>query len=528
MTFYDEEQMILDEFRHVQTPPSILEGIKNIEEIAKKKKYNQFEYSFSFRPSEIEFVQDSLSYKDTVHEACEMPSFNGYYCTFSTMNEEQKNWYFYWRERFVNGDYVHTHLSYIYVFVYELINYSFNSNAAFNVSMLIRLYEAYKDKYRIDRYNYLIADMLLEMGEEEIANKWNPYKEDLPELYTELQTKTGGELSRISVNTWKGYAKDNRQTLYFKKNRNKVYKTVKECLPILEEIYIEQGENLLDLYFDSKKVTRTRYLYSGMIVFREEQKSVPFEVTVVLPTKKIVDDMTAYFRLSENVTRLIYGETKLLPMEENSLPLNLQDRMMSYLTIPAEKGRFKPVKQKGASQRGSLIPPKEEERPVVVIEFNDERIKQLQDETEHLVEEVEKRANEYDEEIEEVVIEDSIVEPQVSNAIKVEEPEVVSGALENFFTSSADDIDEEMVEEFIDSLEAIEMAFIANFIDLEYDKQEAIGFLKTKGKMLGVILNAINEKAQLHLEENFLEEQGDTLVILEEFEQVLLQVKERV
>ena len=61
------------------------------------------------------------------------------------------------------------------MFTYELLNYSFNPNASFNVSMLVRLYENYVERLpKLERYlKQWIADMLYELGEQALAEEWS-------------------------------------------------------------------------------------------------------------------------------------------------------------------------------------------------------------------------------------------------------------------------------------------------------------------------------------------------------------------
>lgn len=73
--------------------------------------------------------------------------------TFRSLNHRQKQWYFYWRSCVLSKNYIDTDLSYIFIFVYELLNYSFNKNAAFNISMLERLRDAYSSRYNtLEKY----------------------------------------------------------------------------------------------------------------------------------------------------------------------------------------------------------------------------------------------------------------------------------------------------------------------------------------------------------------------------------------
>ncbi len=68
-----------------------------------------------------------------------------YWTTFEKLDGSQKKWYFYWREQVLNGKYPDTDLSYVILFMYELMNYTFNQSSAFNISMMVRLHGAYQE-----------------------------------------------------------------------------------------------------------------------------------------------------------------------------------------------------------------------------------------------------------------------------------------------------------------------------------------------------------------------------------------------
>ncbi|MFC3885448.1 TerB N-terminal domain-containing protein [Bacillus songklensis] len=525
--FYNEEEVILDEFKHLRTPQKILHLVQEVTKPSQKRNYGNYEINYSYNTSAKEFVKASLANRNRTHPKCRMPPFQQYYSTFSDMNKEQQNWYFYWRERVLNGEYLSTDLSYIYVFVYELINYSFNPKASFNVSMLARLYEAYKEQHHSKRFEWLIGDLLYELGENELAEKWSPYTPQIPPLYKQLKEKEN-DLARISITYWKGYLQANRDTKFYSENKNKVYKTFKDCIHLLEEHRKkETGKRLINLYFETKDEQHHRYLLTGMVSLRDYHGNyVTLDVQNIHPTPFIYKDVSAFFRLAENVTRLLNGEKRQLQIEEGLFPDGLKEEMVEYMSKPKEKTRFKTVKKKEKEESGSAIPPKPEKHPRVIIEFDDERIKALSQQSDELVQEVENRASEYENEDKfiEVGNDEEKEKKQEKTATTVSNP--TPSGLDHFF-SSGGEIDEEEIQEFVGQLGEVEKEFLKQFNELEWSKAEAVHFLKSKGKMPGVFLSEMNEKAQEILEDNLIQDEGENLVIYEEFESIITMVKER-
>lgn len=254
--FYNESDIILAKYQHLKTPKELLQAIVEP---------NQISYSYSSFGAK-EFIKDSLKYKNISGTYCEPVELTSYYTTFSDLNNEQKAWYFYWRTNALNLSFLDVDLSYIYLFTYELINYSFNENAAFNVSMLIQLYEAYKERYRVDRLKEVIFDMLLELNQTDLTKNWTN-KRYAPTLYSILKEEK--ELSTISMTVWKTYLKYYRETKFFKSNRSQIYKTFKTCTFLLNDFYEKEALKIIDVYFEEKTESRQAYLFSGMVILRE-------------------------------------------------------------------------------------------------------------------------------------------------------------------------------------------------------------------------------------------------------------------
>ena len=71
-----------------------------------------------------------------------------YWPKYSDMNEEQLNWYFYWRSLVRSGIFPNTELSYIFVYIYELINQIGVDSPMQGLEMLMRLWSNYGENYQ--------------------------------------------------------------------------------------------------------------------------------------------------------------------------------------------------------------------------------------------------------------------------------------------------------------------------------------------------------------------------------------------
>ena len=143
--FYKEEDIILPEYPPLKTPIHIRKQIDKLRNSVNAKKTNSPAKEINVFTRDTEFMKDSIRYADMVVRNADFVPLEVYWTTFRDLDERQKKWYFYWRYQALNGNYLDTDLSYVILFVYDLINYTFNQNAAFNVSMMVRFREAYKD-----------------------------------------------------------------------------------------------------------------------------------------------------------------------------------------------------------------------------------------------------------------------------------------------------------------------------------------------------------------------------------------------
>lgn len=106
------------------------------------------------------FRKAALLYRDAPSSPCPFVPFYSFMPQFTQMNKEQKAYYFYWREQVRTGRYPKTDYSYLYLYVYEILNLPDVIPPAEGLEKLITLWKTYrKELPNIDRYfSVWIAD----------------------------------------------------------------------------------------------------------------------------------------------------------------------------------------------------------------------------------------------------------------------------------------------------------------------------------------------------------------------------------
>lgn len=112
-------------------------------------------YSIGHSGSADKFIQDAKKAVNRRGAAVAHVPFMSYWPTYDSMTSSQLQWYFYWRSMVREGKYPDSDLSYIFVFIYELINNVGVKNARDGYEQLKRVWLNYRDRQpKLD--NYLI------------------------------------------------------------------------------------------------------------------------------------------------------------------------------------------------------------------------------------------------------------------------------------------------------------------------------------------------------------------------------------
>ena len=117
--------------------------VKSITVRRYKEKYDFYD---SFRKA-------ALLYFDCPGERCEFAQFYSYMPQYSQLTKAQKSYYLYWRQEMRNGRFIRTDYSYLYLYVYEIINLPDRIAPEEGVKLLCRLWKEYRKALpRIDMY----------------------------------------------------------------------------------------------------------------------------------------------------------------------------------------------------------------------------------------------------------------------------------------------------------------------------------------------------------------------------------------
>lgn len=536
---YSYENLILPKYAHLKTPAFILKSIKELRNGKKTVKTKEVTIEITYGNNNINFGRDSLKYSNEKGDKCSYKPLFEYWTKFESLDSEQRKWYFYWRTQVLQGNYLDTDLSYIILFTYELINYTFNQNAALNVSMLVNLYENYKDR-EPKLKNYLpqwIGDFLLELGEETLAKDFiDSIWEDEKELFNKVY-KSKNNLEELPIATWKPFINQYRETEFFKNNRQKVYKVFKKSTQVLKDAYEREGKDILDLWFSREEKYKDKPLYQSAVIARELGK-VQMRTMNYHANKKIFDDMTGLIRLSENIVREMNGEKRLLKVDEESFPNNFKEQLVNKLNFVKPRNeektikevnnnfekmnsRFKLVQQAvdNGSSENITIPKNVDEAEVVEntnrINFDVNRIKELNEENEQLQKVFREKG--YEDEVKEN-------ESSFKNEIEEIAVELKKEKQVNLTQHIFDSVDVNEIE-FIKCLSQNEIEFLASFNNRKKSFSETTEFCKEIGIMVGNFISKINEKSNKYLDDNFIELNDNYYEIYEEYEEIIKNIK---
>lgn len=117
-----------------------------ISRVTVKRFNDKYDFYGSFRKA-------AEVYFDYKTEKCEFAPFYSYMPQYSQLTREQKSYYFYWRDCIRRGKFIKTDYSYIYLFVYEILNLPEKIPPNEGVLLLCNLWKEYRSALRrIDSY----------------------------------------------------------------------------------------------------------------------------------------------------------------------------------------------------------------------------------------------------------------------------------------------------------------------------------------------------------------------------------------
>ena len=109
--------------------------------------------SFSYNSSQEKFFIDMRRYASFYGPPSRFVPFMTYWPEYDSMNKEQRDWYFYWRAQFRQGNYLQTDLSYIFLLIYELLSGIGWQTPKQGYEQLLQLWSEYRTSFpKLDYY----------------------------------------------------------------------------------------------------------------------------------------------------------------------------------------------------------------------------------------------------------------------------------------------------------------------------------------------------------------------------------------
>lgn len=511
--FYDESALILPEYNHLRTPQKITLALHALEKLSQKNYEvdNGLTITYEFNTNSSGLLRDSFKYANISGKKCPHVPLQAYYTTYSHLNTQQRKWYFYWRSQVLQENYIQTDLSYLMLFTYELLNYSFNQNAAFNVSMLVRLHDNFKDSIQRSSH-YLsgwIADTLWELGESNLAKEWDEKATRMyhvqPSLEEQIREQIG-QLDKVSITVWKVLL-TSEESDFLVSHRNAVYNTFKQGMRLLAQTYFDKRTEPLQLWFQDSIRTESRDLFRGAVMGRNHE-TIDIEHPERISTELFTNQVREVYKMAENLIRVREGADEVT-IDQDIFPEGFITRYQSdFKEGFSHRKRFVRVSEGKTGEEGSSIPkpPSEAQSspdspPKLTLDF--ERLAQLKQESQMMVSEFSDLDNISDESV--------IPTPSDLNNEKPDIPEMNQ--------------DETQVSD-IPMLKEEEIRLLQQFNGSgSFPVSEAQKYLRSLGLLPGVIIDGINQKLYSVLEDTFIEQDGAEYVIYEDYLDLLGQLR---
>ncbi len=122
------------------------EGAGLIKRVTIKRYADKYDFYGAFRKA-------ALLYYDYKTERCDFAPFYSYMPQYSQLGAEQKSYYFYWRDSVRRGKYLRSDYSYLYLYVYEILNLPDKIPPSEGIDILCALWSEYRSSLpRIDSY----------------------------------------------------------------------------------------------------------------------------------------------------------------------------------------------------------------------------------------------------------------------------------------------------------------------------------------------------------------------------------------
>lgn len=269
-----------------------------------------FYYGYS---SKSKFIKDMRRFAEKTGKQVPFVPFMTYWPTYDNMEQSQKTWYFYWRTEVRNENYIDTDLSYIFVYIYELLSGIGWNDAKEGYDKLMALWMKYRERYpKLDHYLLTWTfDFAWQHDLEYIEPNLNdvrlPYQQAIKDILIDKHSQDRplklsfalvDSLCDYSLTSSKFY-KDGHQLL--------MQEAIPRVISLVDALLLKKkNRGILSLYGPNRTRKQEYYLFQSAIC-PDANKKVDISAKAYTSNQKLRAYINEIVRFGENTLRAIYG-----------------------------------------------------------------------------------------------------------------------------------------------------------------------------------------------------------------------------
>lgn len=270
---------------------------------------------FRYVSREGQFVLKARELEWNTAESTEFIPFHAYWPTYGQMQPRQLRWYLYWREEVRSGRYPDTDLSYLFVYLYELIHGIGWSEPLRGYELMNQVWQAYRERYpKLDAYiREWLYDYVLVFGLE--LPPVEPLQK-LPRLLSvelrELEWKRKFTAEPLELN-WNLLLQlidyDVEKSRYYKELGRMELRSYAPKIVALVDGYLAKakGTRMLELFKPLEKKLMRPLFRSAVYDHNMYGRTATVSVQMISDNTSLRSYLTQLVRLTENILRELTG-----------------------------------------------------------------------------------------------------------------------------------------------------------------------------------------------------------------------------
>lgn len=273
------------------------------------------EISFNFENSyhRNDFIEDMKRYENKKGKECAFVPFMQYYPSYDSMDKHQKDYYFYWRNEIRGGVYPKTDLSYIFLYVYELLSGVGYKNSSDGYNMLLNVWENYRTEFpKLDRclFSWSIDYTWLHNLGFAMPNWENislPYDDAIKNIIIEKYAeKLPLKLPFVLIDSLCDYSLV-RSKFYNDGHQLLLNEAIPRVVALADAfLYKKTGKGIFTTYGSVKSKKQVHYIYQGANCKNANQRT-EISVKDYINSPKLRNYINELVRLAENTLRELYS-----------------------------------------------------------------------------------------------------------------------------------------------------------------------------------------------------------------------------